>query len=284
MKWANVMVNGISCAALVEKDQVFPLTDVSVIDLLADLEAAATRAKVEASVAISKVKFQQPILKPRKILGIGLNYAAHAKESVSFVKSTPANVQKWFNKQATAAHGPYDPVDLPMVSEQLDYEAELVVIIGKTGRHVPAERAMEMVAGFACGCDFSVRDWQRASQTMIMGKGFDTHAPFGPVLVTPDEIDDLSAVSVQGFVNGELRQTGHVRDMIFSIEEQIAHLTAAFTLEPGDVIFTGTPAGVGAGFDPPKWLRAGDVVRVAISGIGHIENSIVPEENTTVLK
>ena len=171
-----------------------------------------------------------------------------------------------------------------MVSEQLDYEAELVVIIGKTGRHVPADRAMEMVAGFACGCDFSVRDWQRASQTMIMGKGFDTHAPFGPVMVTPDEIDDLSAVSVQGFVNGERRQTGHVRDMIFSIEDQIAHLTAAFTLEPGDVIFTGTPAGVGAGFDPPKWLRAGDVVRVEISGIGHIENSIVPEENTTVLK
>ena len=284
MKWANVMVNGISCAALVEKDQVFPLTDVSVIDLLADLDAAATRAKAQASVAISEVKFQQPILNPRKILGIGLNYAAHAKESVSFVKSTPANVQKWFNKQATAAHGPYDPVDLPMVSEQLDYEAELVVIIGKTGRHVPAARAMEMVAGFTCGCDFSVRDWQRASQTMIMGKGFDTHAPFGPVLVTPDEIDDLSAVSVQGFVNGELRQTGHVRDMIFSIEEQIAHLTAAFTLEPGDVIFTGTPAGVGAGFDPPKWVRAGDVVRVEISGIGHIENSIVPEENTTVLK
>ena len=284
MKWANVMVNRISCAALVEKDQVFPLTDVSVIDLLADLDAAATRAKAQSSVAISEVKFQQPILKPRKILGIGLNYAAHAKESVSFVKSTPANVQKWFNKQATAAHGPYDPVDLPMVSEQLDYEAELVVIIGKTGRHVPTERAMEMVAGFACGCDFSVRDWQRASQTMIMGKGFDTHAPFGPVLVTPDEIDDLSAVSVQGFVNGELRQTGHVRDMIFSIEEQIAHLTAAFTLEPGDVIFTGTPAGVGAGFDPPKWVRAGDVVRVEISGIGYIENSIVPEENTTVLK
>ena len=149
------------------------------------------------------------------------------------------------------------PFDLPMVSEQLDYEAELVVIIGKTGRHVPADRAMEMVAGFACGCDFSVRDWQRASQTMIMGKGFDTHAPFGPVLVTPDEIDDLSAVSVRGFVNGELRQTGHVRDMIFSIEEQIAHLTAAFTLEPGDVVLTGTPAGVSP-------LRPGDRLAVRL--------------------
>ncbi|MEO1661041.1 MAG: fumarylacetoacetate hydrolase family protein [Pseudomonadota bacterium] len=284
MKWANVIVNGKACAALVEPDTIFPLSDVSVIDVLADLEGAATRARAAARVPISEVQFQQPILKPRKILGIGVNYAAHAKESVSFLKSTPASVQKWFNKQATAAHGPYDPVDLPIVSEQLDYEAELVVIIGKTGRHVPAARAMEMVAGFACGCDYSVRDWQRASQTMIMGKGFDTHAPFGPYLVTPDEIEDLSAVSVKGFVNGELRQTGHVRDMVFSIEQQIAHLTAAFTLEPGDVIFTGTPAGVGAGFEPPKWLRAGDRVRVEISGIGHIENQIMAEQNTTVLK
>lgn len=284
MKWANVKVNGTSSAGLVEQDKVFPLPDVSVVDILADLDGAATRARAADGVPVSDVQFLQPILRPRKILGIGLNYAAHAKESVSFIKSTPANVQKWFNKQATAAHGPYDPVDLPKVSEQLDYEAELVIIIGKTGRHVPAARAMEMVAGFACGCDYSVRDWQRASQTMIMGKGFDTHAPFGPYLVTPDEIDDLSAMSVKGFVNGELRQTGHVRDMIFSIEDQIAHLTAAFTLEPGDVIFTGTPAGVGAGFEPPKWLRDGDRVRVEISGIGHIENQIAAEKNTTVLK
>ncbi len=284
MKWANVKVNGTSSAGLVEQDKVFPLPDVSVVDILADLDGAATRARAADGMPVSDVQFLQPILKPRKILGIGLNYAAHAKESVSFIKSTPANVQKWFNKQATAAHGPYDPVNLPKVSEQLDYEAELVIIIGKTGRHVPAARAMEMVAGFACGCDYSVRDWQRASQTMIMGKGFDTHAPFGPYLVTPDEIDDLSAMSVKGFVNGELRQTGHVRDMIFSIEDQIAHLTAAFTLEPGDVIFTGTPAGVGAGFEPPKWLRDGDRVRVEISGIGHIENQIAAEKNTTVLK
>lgn len=143
---------------------------------------------------------------------------------------------------------------------------------------------MEMVAGFCCGCDFSVRDWQRASPTMIMGKGFDTHAPFGPVMVTPDEIDDLQALQVRGYVNGELRQSGHVRDMSFSIAQQIAHLTAAFTLEPGDIIFTGTPAGVGAGFDPPKWLKAGDMVRIEIDQLGYSQHQIVAEKKVTVLE
>jgi 2-keto-4-pentenoate hydratase/2-oxohepta-3-ene-1,7-dioic acid hydratase in catechol pathway len=217
-------------------------------------------------------------------LGIGVNYAAHAKESVTFITNDKPQVQKWFNKQATGANGPYDPVCLPKVSDQLDYEGELVVIIGKTGRHVPEARAMEMVAGFAIGCDYSVRDWQRASPTMIMGKGFDTHAPFGPCLVTPDEVDDVSRLKISTFVNGELRQHAHAGDMTFSIAQQIAHLTAAFTLEPGDVIFTGTPAGVGAGHKPPKWLKAGDKVVVEISGLGRIENEIIPESGETVLR
>ncbi|MCR9270420.1 MAG: fumarylacetoacetate hydrolase family protein [Henriciella sp.] len=241
------------------------------------------RAGEAGEIPVSEASFVQPILRPRKILGIGLNYAAHVKESVSFIKNTAPSVQKWFNKQATAANGPFAPVHLPAVSEQLDYEAEIVAIIGKRGRHVPESRAHELIAGYCCGCDYSVRDWQRASQTMIMGKGFDTHAPFGPVLVTPDEIEDFGALEVTSHVNGELRQCGHARDMIFSISQQIAHLTAAFTLEPGDVIFTGTPAGVGAGFEPPKWLKAGDRVRIEVSGLGYIENEIVAEQKATVL-
>jgi 2-keto-4-pentenoate hydratase/2-oxohepta-3-ene-1,7-dioic acid hydratase in catechol pathway len=128
-----------------------------------------------------------------------------------------------------------------------------------------------------------VRDWQRASQTMIMGKGFDTHAPVGPAIVTLDEIEDLSALEVRTFVNGEQRQSGHVRDMVHDIPAQIAHLTAAFTLEPGDLIFTGTPAGVGAGFNPPKWLKAGDRVRVEIDALGYIEQQIVTEPGRTVI-
>lgn len=284
MKWATVRSGGHAHAGLLRDGKVALVAEAGVGDILHDLGGAADRAGEAGAVDLDRVEFMPPIPRPRKILGIGVNYAAHAKESVTFVKNPTSNVQKWFNKQATGANGAYSDVHLPVVSDQLDYEAELVVIIGKTGRHVPEDRAMEMVAGFCCGCDFSVRDWQRASPTMIMGKGFDTHAPFGPFLVTPDEIEDLSALQVRGFVNGELRQSGHVRDMTFSIAQQIAHLTAAFTLEPGDVIFTGTPAGVGAGFDPPKWLTAGDRVRVEIDQLGHIEHQIVPEKKVTVLK
>ncbi len=284
MKWANVVVNQRAHAGLVDGDSIRLHEAPDVKDILGDLDGAAARAMTGEEVPLNSADLRQPILRPGKILAIGLNYAAHAKESVSFIKSTPASVQKWFNKQATAANGPYDPVHLPVVSEQLDYEAELVAIVGKTARHVPEDRALEVIAGYCCGCDVSVRDWQRASQTMIMGKGFDTHAPFGPFLVTPNEISDFSSLQVRGYVNEELRQSGHVRDMVFSLTQQIVHLTQAFTLEPGDLIFTGTPAGVGAGFDPPKWLKEGDRMRVEIDGLGHIENEIVRESGETILE
>ena len=284
MKWATIKTDARTHAGLVRGEDVLLLSETDVGQIVNDLNGAALRAGEAGIQALVECEILQPVIRPRKILGIGVNYAAHAKESVSFVQNPASKVQKWFNKQATAANGPYHDVHLPVVSEQLDYEAELVVIIGKTGRHVPEHRAMEMVAGFCCGCDFSVRDWERASPTMIMGKGFDTHAPFGPYLVTPDEIADLSRLQVRGIINGERRQMGHVGDMTFSIEQQIAHLTASFTLEPGDVIFTGTPAGVGAGFDPPRWLKAGDIVRVEIDQLGHIEHSIVSEQKVTVLE
>ncbi|MEL7107824.1 MAG: fumarylacetoacetate hydrolase family protein [Pseudomonadota bacterium] len=269
---------------LIENDTAYLLDCPDVKEILVDLDSAAEQARMGQTVPLSDVRVRQPILRPGKILGIGLNYAAHAKESVSFIKASPAGVQKWFNKQSTAANGPYDPIELPVVSEQLDYEAELVAIIGRTGRHIPEDRAHEMIAGYCCGCDVSVRDWQKASQTMIMGKGFDTHAPFGPYLVTPDEIEDFDALEIRGYVNGELRQKGHARDMVFSLAQQIAHLSQAFTLEPGDVIFTGTPAGVGAGFDPPKWMKAGDRARVEIDKLGYIENEIVAESGETILQ
>lgn len=249
-----------------------------------DVLSARSMPISDARIALSEVKLLSPIERPGKILGIGVNYAAHAAESVSFIDTGKPSVQKWFNKQATSINDPFGDVHLPKVSDQLDYEGELVVVIGKRGRHVPAERAMELVAGFCCGCDYSVRDWQKASQTMIMGKGFDTHAPIGPALVTPDEVADLAGVEVRSFVNGEQRQSGFVRDMVHDIPAQIAHLTAAFTLEPGDIIFTGTPAGVGAGHKPPKWLKAGDVVRVEVEGIGFFENQIVVEPGNIVIE
>jgi len=262
-----------------EGSEIADLGDGRLEDWLARPAGALAAALAGAPrIAMDEVRLHQPILRPGKILGIGLNYADHAAESVSFVKADAGGVQKWFNKQSTAANGPYDPVALPAVSAELDYEAELVVVIGRSGRHVPAARAMEIVAGFCCGCDYSVRDWQRASPTMIMGKGFDTHAPFGPWIVTPDEMPPLGEVGVRSFVNGGQRQSGLASQMIHTIPEQIAHLTAAFTLEPGDVIFTGTPAGVGAAMDPPGYVKPGDRVRVEIDGIGHIENDIVAED------
>ncbi len=256
-----------------EGERVVPVTGVSLTEALAGKTAGEP-------VALGEVRLLAPVARPGKILGIGVNYAAHAAESVSFVNTSKPEVQKWFNKQVTATNGPYDDVQLPKVSSQLDYEGELVVVIGKHGRHVPRARAMEIVAGFCVGGDYSVRDWQKASQTMIMGKGFDTHAVFGPALVTPDEAGDVGSLEIRTFVNGELRQSATPSLMIHDIAAQIEHLTAAFTLEPGDVIYTGTPAGVGAGFDPPKWLKAGDVVRIEIYHLGHIENKIVEETGT----
>ncbi len=283
MKWATVQHQGAPRSGLVQDDALALLPTGTLIDYLGDLHSASVQVREGELIDLADVQLMAPIHRPGKILAIAANYKAHVAESVSFAKDKVPGVQKWFNKQVTATRGPFDPVYLPIVSEQLDYEAELVVIIGKSGRHVPASRAHELVAGFACGCDYSVRDWQRASPTMIMGKGFDTHAPFGPYLVTPDEVGDISGLEIRGFVNGEPRQTGLAGDMSFSIAEQIEHLTKAFTLEPGDVIFTGTPAGVGAGFDPPKWLITGDRVRIEIDGLGALENLIIAEPELAII-
>ena len=277
MRLVRYLRDGVTGYGQVDGDRIKPVSADTVQDAL-QAKPTGTSFLYDTATLLS------PVQRPGKILGIGVNYAAHAAESVSFVDTKAPEVQKWFNKQATAVNAPNGQVHLPKVSDQLDYEVELVVIIGKTGRHVPRERALDLVAGVCVGCDYSVRDWQRASQTMIMGKGFDTHAPFGPALVTLDEIDDLSVLEVRSYVNGEQRQSGHVRDMIHDVPAQIAHLTAAFTLEPGDVIFTGTPAGVGAGYNPPKWLKAGDIVRCEIDQLGFIENEIVTEPGTMVLE
>lgn len=285
MRWINIDRDGEVFAGYLEEGRAFPVVPGPLDPWLMQLDRLAEKAKLNMGQghALTDVNIRQPVLRPGKILGIGVNYAAHAAESVSFKGMTSGGVQKWFNKQATAANGPYSDVHLPKVSDALDYEAELVVVIGKRGRHVPAARAFEIIAGVCCGCDFSVRDWQKASPTMIMGKGFDTHAPFGPALVTLDEVGALDDLEIRGLVNGELRQRARAGDMTFSIAEQIAHLTAAFTLEPGDVIFTGTPAGVGQGFDPPRFLKAGDTVRVEIDGLGHMENTVIAEPDTQVI-
>ncbi len=163
------------------------------------------------------------------------------------------------------------------MSRALDYEGELAFVIGRRARHVPAARAHEVIAGYVVANDVSVRDWQFKAPTMTLGKSFDTHGPLGPWLTTADEMPDPHGLELRTWVNGELRQHANTRQLIFSCFDQVAVLSTVFTLQPGDVITTGTPSGVGGAMQPPKFLRAGDVVRIEVDGLGHIENTVVPE-------
>ena len=242
-------------------------------------QASEAQTASEHALGISEVELLAPVPRPGKILAIGLNYRDHIEETGMEAPKT----QVWFNKQVTAVNSPYGGIAKPAVSDLLDYEAELVYVVGKRARHVPKERASEVIAGYCCGNDVSVRDWQRRSQTMQIGKSFDSHAPFGPWLVTPDEIGDPHDLNLRALVNGEERQRSNTRHLVFNCFDQIAHLTQAFTLMPGDVIFTGTPSGVAAAMSPPAWLKVGDTVRVEIDGIGHIESEVVEEAASTVV-
>ncbi len=220
-----------------------------------------------------------PVARPPKILAIGLNYKDHIEETGFDTPEFPM----FFNKQATSVNGPYSPIHLPKVSDKLDYEGEMGFIIGKKCRHVPKERAHEVIAGFVTCNDVSVRDWQMRAQTFTLGKSFDTHSPFGPWIVTNDEITNPHDLAIKTWVNGEIRQDSNTRHLVFDCYEQIATLTAAFTLEPGDLIVTGTPSGVGIGFDPKIYLKTGDKVRIEIEKIGHIENEVIDEPADTAL-
>jgi 2-keto-4-pentenoate hydratase/2-oxohepta-3-ene-1,7-dioic acid hydratase in catechol pathway len=214
-------------------------------------------------------------VQPRKFLAIGLNYADHIAESGMQAPEFPI----FFNKQVTCVVGPGDDVHMPRVSSLLDYEGELAIVIGKRCRHVAPDEAPEVIAGYTIANDVSVRDWQLRTPTMTMGKSFDTHGPLGPWIVTADELGDPHDLAIRTFVNGEQRQDGNTREMVFDCFEQVAHLSEAFTLEPGDVIATGTPAGVGAVRQPfPEGLlKVGDLVRIEIDRIGVLENTVVEE-------
>ncbi|WP_167132569.1 fumarylacetoacetate hydrolase family protein [Paramicrobacterium chengjingii] len=228
-----------------------------------------------ARFALSDVTLLAPIDNPQKYLGIGMNYAKHAEEAAQAGIPIPQN-QMWFNKQVSCITGPYSPIVKPGVSDELDYEIELGVVIGTSCRHVSVEDAHSVIGGYLVTNDVSVRDWlQNRSPTFTLGKSFDTHGPIGPWLTTADEIDDPQALIMQLSVNGEVRQQGVTDDMIYNIADQIAYLTQVMTLEPGDILATGTPSGIGA--PTGNFLRAGDVVRAEISGLGAIENTVVAE-------
>jgi len=239
----------------------------------------ALAAETQPTLALKDVHLEAPIRRPPKFLAIALNYAEHISETALPKPEFP----KFFNKQSTCVNGPYDPIHMPRVSNKLDYEGELGVVIGRRCRHVPRDRAQEVVAGYLVVNDVTVRDWQAKSETFTLGKSFDTHGPIGPWLVTPNEISDPHSLDFRTTVNGQERQHSNTRHMIFSIWEQIEVLSTAFTLEPGDIISTGTCAGVGVKMTPRGYLKVDDVVRAEIEKIGFIENRVIPEPDTQVL-
>ncbi len=237
--------------------------------LLTDMERLAVRAP---RYPVSEVRLEAPIRMPPVFLAVGLNYLAHAAESAMAVPEVPII----FNKAITCVTGPYDPIEIPASAPtRVDYEGELGVVIGARCRSVPADRAHEVVAGYVVVNDVSVRDWQFAAPTWIMGKGWDTHGPVGPWMSTPDEVSDPHDLRLRTWVDGELRQDASTADMIFGYRELVAHLTTAFTLLPGTIIATGTPAGVGFSMRPPRYLQPGSRVRIEIDGIGAIDNPVI---------
>ena len=233
---------------------------------------AAHLASARPDAALSDVRLLAPLERPGKYLAIGMNYGKHLEEADKLGIARSEH-QVWFNKQTSCISGPYDDID-PGVTEKLDYEVELGVVIGKRAKHVSAREAPGHVFGYLVANDVSARDWQFHSPTFTMGKSFDTHGPIGPWIVTADEIDDPHALGLRSYVNGEMRQHSNTSNMLANVWQQIAYLSTAFTLYPGDLIATGTPEGVGVGMNPPVFLQPGDVVRCEVDRIGAIENVV----------
>lgn len=243
------------------------------------MAAARKAADAEGTLALADVTLESPVLRPPKILAVGLNYREHVEETGRELPTVPII----FNKQSTAATGPFAPILRPPESEAMDYEGEMGVVIGRRCRRVPKERYAEVIAGYTVLNDVTIRDWQRRSPTMTMGKSWDTHCPMGPALVTADEVD-ISKLDLKTLVNGEVRQHSDTSYLIFDVPTLIEHLSTAFTLEPGDVIATGTCAGVAAAMDGQPWLKDGDVVRVEIETLGAIENRVADDPGGTIIE
>jgi 2-keto-4-pentenoate hydratase/2-oxohepta-3-ene-1,7-dioic acid hydratase in catechol pathway len=275
MKLVSFVHKDVSRAGVVEASGDIADLGVPMMELLSSGDLVSHVAKLldrADRIPAAEIILVAPVPRPGKVLAIGLNYRDHAEESGQQVPKYPVV----FAKVSTCITGPEAPVERPRASAAVDWEAELCFVIGKRGRHIAAGDALQHVAGYMCGNDVSVRDWQFHNPTWMMGKGFDTHGPTGPWLVTSDELDP-GDLDIKCFVNGELMQSSNTSQLIFDIPAIIEYLSTAFTLEPGDVIFTGTPAGVGISRKPPVFLKAGDVVRVEIDGLGTLENPVIEE-------
>ncbi len=278
MKLATYTANGQTRTGIVSGDSIIDTgLDGSMIDLIADWDALKPQLEAKAAagggVPLSSVTLCAPVQRPGKIFAIGLNYADHIAESKM---GTPER-QVWFTKAQTSVNGPHDPILIARNTMANDYEVEMVAVIGKRAKHISAADAAGVIFGYCVGNDVTERMWQHAGPQWSLGKSFDTHAPMGPWLTTADELGDPHRLGIRCFVNGEKRQDSNTQHLVFNIWQQIEHLSAAMTLEPGDVIFTGTPGGVGAAMDPRQFLKAGDVVRCEIDELGAIEGVMQAE-------
>lgn len=273
---------------VVEDDSVVDLSEAApelpreMTALLAAGDAALARAASAARSATKRTPLAEtalaaPILRPPKFLAIGLNYADHIAETGREKPALPTV----FNKQSTCVVGPGAAIHVPRASAKVDYEGELAFVIGRRCRHVPRERAREVIAGYLIANDVTVRDWQARVPTWTMGKSWDTHGPLGPWLTTRDEVGEPHGLRIRTWVNGELRQDSNTKQLIFDCFALVEHLSTAFTLEPGDVVSTGTPSGVGVAMKPPKYLAPGDVVRIEIDALGALENPVIAEPANT---
>lgn len=252
----------------------------NMIDFLAAGESARTALQqlIDSGrnrLPLTEAKLLAPVPRPGKFLGISLNYADHIGETGLEKPEYPT----FFTKQSTCIIADGEAIHRPKVSEKVDYEGELAFIIGKRCRHVPLEKAHEVIAGYTIANDVSVRDWQIRSPTWMLGKSFDTHGPLGPWLITADEIADPHNLDIKTWVDDELRQNSNTRHMIFNCFEMIAYLSQAMTLEPGDVIATGTPSGVGVKMKPRGYLKPGQTVKIEIEDIGTLSNPVIEEPN-----
>ena len=241
---------------------------------LQQAEAAANSAGSDAQVSVDNITYLPLIPRPPKIICIGRNYAAHAIEG----GAEPPSYPEIFYRGATSLIAHNDPIVLPKCSDKLDYEAELVAIVGKTAKNVARENGLEYVAGYALFNDATLRDYQRKSSQWTIGKNFDNTGGFGPEFVTADELPaGADGLRIQSRLNGQVMQDANTRDFIFPIDDLIAKLSECMTLEPGDVIVTGTPAGVGYARKPPVYMKNGDVIEIEIEGIGVLSNPVIDE-------
>lgn len=244
----------------------------NVLDLLPALDELADLAVPDDAPRLDEVRLRPPIARPQKILALGLNYVSHAEEAGRPLPSQPGV----FAKLPSSLTGPTDDIEIPAGRTRVDWEAELVAVVGRRAKRVSADDAWDYVAGLMCGQDVSDREEQfRDLRQFTMAKSFDTYSPTGPVLTTPDELPDRDDLAIRCLVDGEVVQESRTSDLVFAVAELVAWCSGVCTLEPGDLVYTGTPGGVGDSREPPRYLRPGNVVETEIEGIGTMRNRCV---------